>query len=77
VSETILWAAVRPGKTVATDTPSATICALQRGFGDFPCELGAGDMDVLRGMLAAGIQGIGDIIGAIERHGDVRVWSES
>lgn len=78
MSANIYWQPLQLEKhDVETMTPSSTIECLESVFGPLPIKLDSGDLQVLIGMRAGGVQGISDIITALESHRNIAVWSEA
>lgn len=75
----ILWEPVQPpsGTRVATNTPSHFLKCMERAFGGIPSFLGLEDLAVLRGMDATGLDGVSDLIQAIESYSVIRIWTEA
>ncbi len=79
LSANIYWEMVAPvdAREVNTATPSNTITCLTKAFGSMPITLNTNCLGILSGLDIAGIQGIKDLIVAIEEYGPIRVWVES
>ncbi len=79
MSANIYWLAIDPREPndVATHTPSHTQAMLTEAIGPLPLQLDFTHLGVLLGLRVAGVQGIEDLIEAIEKEGRIKVWSES
>lgn len=79
MSANILWEPEVPtkGNDVDTATPSHTIKMLEEAFGKMPMVLSRSDIGVLTGLHIAGIQGMSDLIEALEKHESIRIWVEA
>lgn len=80
-----MYEQVKPikGKSLNCSFPSSFSESLEKAFGSYPCVLSKDDIPVLRGMAVTGSKNMHDssspytdLIKAIEKYGEIRVWSE-
>ena len=80
MSATFLWEVVKPSaaRTVGGGTSSDS-GPLQETFGNFPCQLDEGSIDMLKAMHRATREAetiYGNLADLVEKHGTISLWVE-
>ncbi len=72
----ILYTATKRGTDLTCSAPSSFIESMNKAFGHFPCDLDESDISTLKGMAScAGIETYDEIIEALEKHKEIRVFA--
>ena len=75
----IVWQPIE-SSSLGVNTPSHFIEVMERAFGKLPLTLDIGSIPILQGIVAAqddyGAKPFSDLIDAIQKHENIRVWAE-
>lgn len=78
MSASIYWIKVIPNEGTSIDTmaPSHFMECFERAFGNWPILLRLDSLPVLYGMKACKVQGVEEVIEALEKNSVIKLWAE-